>query len=101
MGINPDLKLEVREELGRLQFWEDRRRTRESEVVAVGDTVYYKDYKHPGIVTELLDGLDNRRDLVARSGAMVSFKSRPPLPVFLWALRREPETRIHHEDKDV
>lgn len=87
MDINPELKSGVRRELDRLQYWQLRRETDRGEPIAVGDTVYYKDYKHEGKVIELLDGQDGRRDLVGRRGAMVSFRDRSPVPVFLWALR--------------
>ena len=87
--MQQDLKHSVREALDRLRYWERRRDSRASEPLAVGASVLYKDEKVPGVVIELLDGNDGRKMLVGRAGAMVSFKGRAPVPVFLWALQHD------------
>jgi len=87
--MQQDLKHSVREALDRLRYWERRRDSRASESLAVGASVFYKDEKVPGVVIELLDGNDGRKMLVGRAGAMVSFKGRAAVPVFLWALQHD------------
>lgn len=77
----------MREALDRLRYWDSRRDARESEVFQVGDRVCYKDEKVVGVVTEIIDGREGRKPLVGREGALVSFRDRRAVPVFLWALR--------------
>lgn len=87
MKVPRELGKAVKSALERLRYWERRRETREGLPVQVGDKVRYKDEPVIGIVTELRDGFDGRRDLVGRAGAMVSFRGRRAVPVFLWALQ--------------
>jgi len=77
----------VRDALDRLRYWDSRRDAREPGTFNVGDRVCYKDEKVAGVVTELIDGREERKPLVGREGALVSFRDRRSVPVFLWALR--------------
>ncbi len=87
-----ELKASVRTALDRLRYWERRRDQDQYDEVNVGDSVWYKDERVAGTVTELLDGKGGRKDLVGRAGAMVSFRNRDAVPVFLWALRSPDES---------
>jgi hypothetical protein len=89
--MKPDLKPPVRAALERLRYWERRREQDEHDNFSFGDAVWYKDERVAGVITELLDGSDERKNLVGKAGAMVSFRNRAAVPVFLWALR-PPET---------
>jgi len=87
VAMKPDLKPSVRAALERLRYWERRREQDQHDNFSVGDAVWYKDERVIGVITELLDGIDERKNLVGRAGAMVSFRNRTAVPVFLWALR--------------
>jgi hypothetical protein len=77
----------VREALDRIRYWERRREAEDAPPVQAGIRVRYKDEGAVGIVIDLLDGEEDRKKLVRRSGAMVSFDGRAAVPMFLWALQ--------------